>query len=127
MDRLRFKINSTADYRGLVGKDNFTSGASVYHGWFIQTDVTTGNVTATAAMTNTTFYLGTAGRTITLPTPANGLVYRFVVSANVATTNMVVQGPAADATDDVIYGAVTVAGALLACSALKPVQRSLCE
>lgn len=73
--------------------------------------------TLTAAESGKTLYMGTAGEDQTLPTPANGVVYRFVVQANVATTNMKIQGPAADATDDVIYGSVEVAGAVVLCSA----------
>lgn len=66
-----------------------------------------------------TVYMGTAGVDITLPTAASapGVTYRFVVSANFATTNMTVQGPASDATDDTIYGALEVAGAVVTCSA----------
>lgn len=64
-------------------------------------------------------YIGTAGVDLTLPTAASatGITYRVVVSANFATTNMTVTGPAADATDDTIFGALEVAGAVVACSA----------
>jgi len=85
--------------------------------YYEETEDTAGDNVITAAETGKVFYMGTAGEDQTLPTPADGLVYRFVVSANVSTTDMKIQGPEADATDDVIYGSVTVAGETVACSA----------
>jgi len=85
--------------------------------YYEETEATAGDNTLTAAESGKTLYMGTAGEDQTLPAPADGVWYKFVVSANVATTNMLIQGPAADATDDVIYGSVTVAGVVTLCSA----------
>lgn len=81
------------------------------------TTALTASTTITAADSGKTYYMGTADVDVTLPVPADGVWYRFVVSGNFATTNMTVQGPAADATDDVMFGALEVAGAVVACSA----------
>ena len=75
------------------------------------------STTLTSANSGTTYYMGTTNLQVTLPEPAAGVWYRFTVNGNFATTNMLVQGPAADAADDVIYGALEVAGAVVACSA----------
>lgn len=79
----------------------------------------TADDTLVAADSGKVIYIGTAGVDLTLPTAAAaaGVTYRTVVSANFATTNMTVTGPASDATDDTIYGALEVAGAVVACSA----------
>ena len=85
--------------------------------YFEETEDVAADNTLTASESGKTLYMGTAGEDQTLPVPADGVWYRFVVQANVATTNMTITGPAADATDDVIYGTVTVAGVVTLCSA----------
>lgn len=78
----------------------------------------TSSTTLTAADSGNTYYAGTANLAITLPASSTaGFRVRVVVNGNFATTNMVVQGPLADANDDLIYGALEVAGAVVACSA----------
>jgi hypothetical protein len=75
--------------------------------------------TLTVAESGKVVYIGTAGVDVTLPTAATseGVTYRVVVSGNFAATNMTITGGAADATDDLIFGALEVAGAVVACSA----------
>jgi hypothetical protein len=70
-----------------------------------------------AIESGSTFIVGTAGLDFTLPSPSKGLYYKFIVGSNFATTNMTVQGPISGAGDDVIFGALEVAGAVVACSA----------
>jgi hypothetical protein len=77
----------------------------------------TADFTLTAAMSGTTFYTTTAGVDFTLPAPAAGVWYRVALSGNFATTSVLLQGPAADATDDVIFGSLEVAGAVVLCAA----------
>lgn len=74
--------------------------------------------TLTIAETGKVIYLGTAGVDLNLPTAASsaGVTYRVVVSANFATTNMTVTGGASDASDDLIFGSLEVAGAVVLCS-----------
>lgn len=62
-------------------------------------------------------YIGTAGVDLTLPVPEAGLNYQVYVNANFATTPMKVQGPASGASDDVMFGSLEVAGAVVLCSA----------
>lgn len=75
--------------------------------------------TLVAADSMKVIYAGTAGVDLTLPTAADaaGVVYRVIVSANFATTNMTITGPASGASDDTIYGSLEVAGAVVLCSA----------
>lgn len=80
------------------------------------TTALTASTTITADDSGKTFYAGTADVQVTLPVPADGVWYRFTVSGNFATTNMVVQGPAAGASDDVIFGSLEVAGAVVLCA-----------
>jgi hypothetical protein len=83
-------------------------------------DVTiTSDTTLTVEQSGSDIYIGTAGVDLTLPlaTAAAGVTYRVFVSANFASTNMTITGGAADATDDLIYGALEVAGAVVPCSA----------
>ncbi len=79
----------------------------------------TADDTLTIAESGKVVYLGTAGVDLTLPAAASsaGVTYRVVVSANFASTNMTITGGASDASDDLIYGALEVAGAVVACSA----------
>lgn len=63
------------------------------------------------------FIVGTAGLDLTLPNPEKGLNYKVIVGSNFATTNMTVRGPINGAGDDVMFGALEVAGAVVACSA----------
>lgn len=85
----------------------------------VPVETITADDTLVSADSGKVIYIGTAGVDLTLPTAASaaGITYRTVVSANFATTNMTITGPAADATDDTIYGALEVAGAVVACSA----------
>ena len=74
----------------------------------------TAATTVTAAQSGTTFYMDfTAGATSTLPAVQAGLVYRFVVSDNFATSDMVI----ASTEGDNIEGALIVAGAVVDCDA----------
>lgn len=72
--------------------------------------------TLTIAESGKTIYFGTAGVDITLPAVATaaGVVYRFVVSANFATTSMTI---ATSGGEDKIYGSLEVAGAVVLCAA----------
>lgn len=83
------------------------------------TETITADDTLTTGESFKVISIGTAGVDLTLPTAnsATGTTYRVVVSANFSTTSMTVTGPASDATDDTIYGALEVAGAVVACSA----------
>jgi len=83
-------------------------------------DVTiTSDTTLTVAQSGSDIFIGTAGVDLTLPlaTVSAGVNYRVYVSANFATTNMTITGGAADASDDLIYGAIEVAGAVVPCAA----------
>lgn len=84
---------------------------------YVPVEVYAADTTLTAAQSGTTFITTTAGVDFTLPTPAAGVWYKVILSGNFATTSVLVQGPAADATDDVIYGSLEVAGAVVLCSA----------
>lgn len=79
----------------------------------------TADDTLTVAETGKTVFIGTAGVDLTLPaaSTAAGITYRVVVSANFATTNMTITGGASDASDDLIFGVLDVAGAVVLCSA----------
>jgi hypothetical protein len=68
----------------------------------------------TAAQSGTTFYIATAGVDLTLPAPAAGLRYRFVVTAAFDTTAMTI---VTNSSANVIYGAVDVNSTLVPCSA----------
>lgn len=76
----------------------------------------TADDTLTIAESGKTIYFGTAGVDVTLPAVATaaGVVYRFVVSAAFATTNMTVKTSGGE---DKIYGSLEVAGAVVLCSA----------
>jgi hypothetical protein len=111
----------STDTLNLAGSSKFTMGTglatlgpTLYKE---ETEDVAGDNVLTAAESGKTLYMGTAGEDQTLPAPADGVVFRFVVQENVATTNMVIQGPAADASDDIIYGSVEVAGSVVLCSA----------
>lgn len=75
----------------------------------------TSDTTITNAASGTIYNIGTAGVDVTLPAPtaANGVHYRFVVSANFATTAMTIVA----GTADTIEGSLIVAGAVVACDA----------
>lgn len=83
------------------------------------TETITADDTLTNAESGKVVYIGTAGVDLTLPAAASseGTVYRVVVSANFTTTNMTITGGAADASDDLIYGVLDVAGAVVLCAA----------
>lgn len=72
--------------------------------------------TLTISESGKTIYMGTAGVDITLPavSTAAGVWYRFVCSANFATTSMTVKTSGGE---DKIYGSLEVAGAVVLCSA----------
>lgn len=75
----------------------------------------TSDTTITAAASGTIYNIGTAGVDVTLPSPTTsaGVNYRFVVSANYATTAMTIISGTADTID----GSLMVAGAIVACDA----------
>lgn len=79
-------------------------------------ETATADDTLTIAESGKTVYMGTAGVDITLPAVATaaGVVYRFVCSANFATTSMTVKTSGGE---DKIYGSLEVAGAVVLCSA----------
>ena len=79
-------------------------------------ETATADDTLTISESGKTIYFGTAGVDITLPavSTAAGVVYRFVVSANFATTSMTVKTSGGE---DKIYGSLEVAGAVVLCSA----------
>lgn len=82
--------------------------------YFAATETMTADDTLAVAESGKTFYMGTAGVDLTLPAvaTANGVFYRFVVSAAFATTNMtIVTGSSAN----VIEGTMEVAGAVVDC------------
>lgn len=95
----------------------FVDGTLTADGFLNEVSTVTVDTVLTAADSGKTIYAGTAGVDVTLPAPAAGLNYRMVVSANFATTSMLLQGPAADATDDKIFGSLEVAGAVVLCAA----------
>lgn len=76
----------------------------------------TADDTLTIEESGKTIYFGTAGVDITLPavSTAAGVVYRFVCSANFATTSMTVR---TSGSENKIYGSLEVAGAVVLCSA----------
>ena len=57
-------------------------------GYYEKTSAPSGNVNISTAQSGTVFYIGHAGDNFTLPAPASGLVYRFVVNRNFSTTGM---------------------------------------
>lgn len=73
------------------------------------------DATLTVSQTNAIVKMNTAGEDITLPAVAssNGVRYRFVVTAAVATTNMTINS----AEGDNIEGTLIVAGAVVDCDA----------
>lgn len=75
----------------------------------------TTDTTLTADQSGATINMGTAGLDLTLPAPttASGVHYRFVVSANFATTAMTI----VSGTADTIEGSLIVAGAVVDCDA----------
>jgi hypothetical protein len=75
----------------------------------------TADTTITNAASGTIYNIGTAGVDVTLPAPtaANGVHYRFVVSANFATTAMTIVA----GTADTLEGSLLVAGAVVDCDA----------
>jgi len=79
-------------------------------------ETATADDTLTISESGKTIYFGTAGVDITLPAVATaaGVVYRFVCSANFATTSMTVKTSGGE---DKIYGSLEVAGAVVLCSA----------
>lgn len=83
----------------------------------------TADDTLTVSESGKVIYAGTAGVDITLPTAASsaGVVYRVVVSANFASTNMTITGGAADSSDDLIHGVIEVAGADVNCASVDTV------
>tara|TARA_R110000868_G_scaffold86958_1_gene243516 strand:- start:6794 stop:7300 length:507 start_codon:yes stop_codon:yes gene_type:complete len=80
------------------------------------TETATADDTLTISESGKTIYMGTAGVDITLPAVATaaGVVYRFVCSANFASTNMTIK---TSGLEDKIYGSLEVAGAVVLCSA----------
>lgn len=79
----------------------------------------TADDTLTTAESGKVVYIGTAGVDLTLPSAATsaGITYRVLVNANFATTNMTITGGASDSSDDLIYGSLEVAGAVVLCAA----------
>jgi len=79
-------------------------------------ETATADDTLTISESGKTIYFGTAGVDITLPAVATaaGVVYKFVVSANFATTSMTILTSGGE---DKIYGSLEVAGAVVLCSA----------
>jgi hypothetical protein len=79
-------------------------------------ETATADDTLTISESGKTIYMGTAGVDITLPavSTAAGVWYRFVCSANFATTSMTI---ATSGGEDKIYGSLEVAGAVVLCSA----------
>lgn len=75
----------------------------------------TADTTLTADQSGSIINMGTAGLDLTLPSPtaANGAHYRFVVSANFATTAMTIVA----GTADTLEGSLLVAGAVVDCDA----------
>jgi len=107
-------------YNGLnTDKDAEFGGTLQVHG---QTGFKESYETATADDTLTilesgkTIYIGTAGVDITLPTAASsaGIWYRFIVSANFASTSATIRTSGGENT---IFGSIVVNGAIVACSA----------
>jgi hypothetical protein len=105
-----------------LGSTLAVTGATTLSGdlnYFESTEAIAADDTLTIAESGKVVYIGTAGVDLTLPTAAtsDGVTYRVVVSGNFATTDMTITGGAADASDDLIFGVLTVNGALVACSA----------
>lgn len=106
-------ITSTGSFTnsGSVSLGSITAGANYYR----PVTALTSDTTVTVAQTGTVFNLGTAGVDVTLPAPtvANGVHYRFVVSAAFATTDITITV----GNTDLIEGSLIVAGAVVACDA----------
>ncbi len=72
----------------------------------------TADTTLTKADSGKTFMLDAVGEAITLPSPTEGVNFKFVCSATTATSNWTIVSAT-----DVIYGSAQVAGAVIAASA----------
>ncbi|MBL4644547.1 MAG: hypothetical protein JKX80_01640 [Candidatus Pacebacteria bacterium] len=81
--------------------------------YYAQTSSPAGDTTITAAQTGSTFFVGAAGDDFTLPAPAAGLNYRFIMDTLFATTNMTI---VTNSSSNVIEGSLLVAGAVVACA-----------
>lgn len=99
---------------GLAVAGNSTITGSLGAKELIET--ATADDTLTISESGKTIYFGTAGVDITLPAVATaaGVVYKFVCSANFATTSMTVKTSGGE---DKIFGSLEVAGAVVLCSA----------
>jgi len=110
-------INSSGQYTGALSSALASSIGSITAGlnYFKPVITPTVDTTLTVAQSGTIVNMGTAGLDVTLPAPtvANGVHYRFVVSAAFATTNMTIVA----GTADTIEGSLIVAGAVVDCSA----------
>lgn len=114
-------VDFVSNTRGVTATTLTATGASTIGGTtaglYSYSPVTTltSDTTLTAAQTGTVFNMGTAGVDVTLPAPtaANGVRYRFVVSAAFATTDMTITV----GNTDLIEGSLIVAGAVVACDA----------
>ena len=70
------------------------------------------DTTLTAADSGKIIMLDAVGEAITLPSPTEGVNYKFICSATTATTDWTIVS-----STDVIYGSAQVAGAVVAASA----------
>lgn len=100
-----------------ITSDLFVDGTLTADAFLNEVATLIASTTLTAADSGKTIYAGTENVQVTLPSPAAGLNFRMVVSANFANTNMLLQGPASSAADDVIFGTLEVAGAAVLCAA----------
>jgi len=106
-------INSAGEFVGAIAGSTGTFSGAVTA--LANVLAPAGDATLTAAQSGSIVKMNTAGQDITLPTASAsvGAVYRFVVTAAVATTNMtIVAAPA-----DTIEGTLIVAGAVVDCDA----------
>ena len=109
----QFTVSSTGvlSSSGAASIGSITAGLNYYK----PVVTPTADTTLTVAQSGTIFNMGVAGLDLTLPSPtvANGVHYRFVVSAAFATTAMTIVA----GTADTIEGSLIVAGAVVACDA----------
>ena len=110
-------INSAGTFIGGIATSIASTIGSVGAGAAVTVPVLTptADTTLTLAQSGSTVNMGTAGVDVTLPTPASsaGVSYKFVVSANFATTDMTI----VSGTADKIEGSMIVAGAVVDCDA----------
>lgn len=111
ISNLRGITATTLTATGAVSLGSATAGVN----YFKKEITPTADTTLTVAQSGSIINMGTAGLDVTLPAVAssNGVHYRFVVSANFATTDMTV----VSAEGDNIEGSLIVAGAVVDCAA----------